>query len=192
MNEIQKHIHSVTAVLILADGSVPRFTDGMDYALFPKTLANNIAFLFSHCPTYHSLNFPEGAIPNVLRYAPRFPLDNPVVPKKKFLEVKDDPKKKKAREKMRKAVDRAEQTALETLVDLVDWLDSLEPQPTTEIATLYEVSQAIEVKTTNTLAQIDQRSAKMVEINQLTEELRKKSAVSVSPFFYLVRDSHAR
>jgi hypothetical protein len=64
-------------------------------------------------------------------------------------------------------VKRAEQKALEMLVDLFDWLDGLEPQPTTEIVELYEKSQAIESKITNTLAQVHQAAAKMAEIKEL-------------------------
>ena len=196
--EIQNHIDCVTAVFILANGSVPRSTARMDYALsalsalFPRTLANNVAFLFPKCPSYLSLNYPKDVFPNILKDAPQFLLDNPIVLQKKFLEVKEDPNKKKFRKEIQKDTRRAEQMALETLVDLFDWLDGLEPQPTTEIVTLYEMSQAIEAKITNTLAQMDQASAKMVEINHLMEVLQKKSAVSFSPFLHLVRDSYAR
>jgi hypothetical protein len=81
--EIQDHIDSVSAVLILANGSVPRITVGMDYALsalsalFPKTMANNIAFVFSNSPTYLSLNISKVFIPDILKEAPQFLLDNP-------------------------------------------------------------------------------------------------------------------
>ena len=196
--EIQNHIDSVTAILILANGSVPRLTAGMDYALsalsalFPKTLAKNIAFLFTNSPTYLSLNVSKGVIPEILRDAPQFLLDNPIALQRKFLESKDDPDKKKGRKEMQKAVKIAEQRALEMLVDLFDWLDGLEPQSTTEIVSLYEKSQAIEVKITNTLAQMDQASAQMAKINKLIEELQKKSAVSFSPYLGLLRDSYAR
>ena len=196
--QIQNHIESVTAILILLNGTVPRITVGVDYALstlsdlFPKMMAKNIAFLFSNCLTYLSLNVSNDVIPNILKSAPQFLLDNPIALQKKFLEFKDDPNKRKMRRKMQKAVKHAEQMALETLVDLFDWLDGLEPHSTTEIVALYEISQAIESKITNTLAQMDQASAKLVEINQLMEELPKKSAVSFAPFFHLVRDSYAR
>jgi len=187
--QIQNHIDSVSAVLILANGSVPRITVGMDYALsalsalFPKTLAKNIAFLFSNSPTFLSLNFSQDAIPDILKGAPQFLLDNPVALQKKFIEFKDDLNKKRVKKEMQKAVKSAEQRALETLVELFDWLDGLEPQPTTEIVALYEKSHAIESKITNTLAQMDQASAKMAEINKLIEGLQKKSAVSFSPCF---------
>ena len=182
--EIQNHIASVSAILILANGAVPRITVGMDYALaalsaiFPKTLVNNIAFLFSNVSTPLSFNFSKDAIPEILKDAPHFLIDNPVSLQKKYLELKGGMNKRKAKD-MQKAVKNAEQNALEMLVDLFDWLDGLEPQPTREIIALYEKSQAIESNITNTLAQMDQTAAKMAEIQELLKEIQKKSAVSL-------------
>ena len=195
---IQKHIDSVSAILILANGTTPRITTSTDYslsvlsALFPKSLANNIALLFSNISTYLSLNFSQDAIPSVLRSAPQFLLDNPIALQKKYLELKDDPNQKKAKKEMRDVVMRAEQRALEMLVELFDWLDGLEPQPTTEIVALYETSQAIEVKITNTLAQMDQTAGKINEINELVKELQVKAAVSLSPPLHLEFKSYLR
>jgi len=93
---------------------------------------------------------------------------------------------------MRKVVMSAEQNALEMLVELFDWLDGLEPQPTTEIVELYEMSQAIDAGITNTLAQVDQTADKINEINQLVKELQVKSAVSFSPPLRLVFKSYVR
>lgn len=194
---IQKHIASVSAVLILANGSVPRITAGMDYALsalsalFPKTLAKNIAFMFTNSPTRLSLNFSQDAIPMILKRAPQFLLDNPIALRKKYLEFKDGPNKKQAKE-MQKAVKSAEQKSLEVLVDLFDWLDSLEPQPTTEIMTLYEKSQAIEREITNALAQMEQAANKMADINELMREFQQKSAVRFLTYFHPVPKSYAR
>ena len=196
--EIQNHIDSVTAVLILANGSVPRITVGTDYALsalsalFPKSLAKNIAFLFSNSPTYLSLNFAQDAIPETLKDAPQFLLNNPLALQKKFLEFKDDPSKKKMKNDLQGDVKRAEERALEMLCDLFDWLDNLEPQPTTEIVDLYKKSHVIESKITDTLTKMDHASDQMAKINKMVEELQRKSAVSVSPHLYLVRDSYAR
>ena len=94
------------------------------------------------------------------------------------------------RKEIQEWVKNAEKRALEILVELFDWLDNLEPQPTTEIVALYEKSHDIESKITNTLAQMDQASAQMAEINKLMEELQNKSAVSLSPYLHLVRCSY--
>jgi hypothetical protein len=195
--QIQSHIASVNAVLILVNGTVPRITVGTGYALsalsalFPKTLANNIAFLFSNASTYLSLNFSQSTIPPVLRDAPQFLLDNPIALVKKYLKFKDDTNKRKRRKDLQKMVMTAERKALEMLVELFDWLDGLEPQPTTEIVALYEKSQAIEVKITNTLAQMNQAAATMAEINELMRVYQKKSAVRFLPYLHLALESYA-
>jgi hypothetical protein len=119
-------------------------------AIFPKTLANNIAFLFTNVSTPLSFNLSKGALPEVFKDAPHFFINNPIALQKKYLGLKGGISKKEVKE-MQKFVKRAEENALEMLVGLVDWLDGLEPQPTTEIITLYEKSQAIESMITNTL-----------------------------------------
>ena len=186
--EIQNHIDSVTAVLILANGSVPRISVGMDYALsalsalFPKSLAKNVAFLFTNSSTSLSLNFAQDAIPEILKDAPQFLLDNPMALQKKFRGLKDGPNKRKLANEMQKDMKNAEQRALEMLVNLFDWLDDLEPQPTTEILSLYKKS----------CAQMDQASTQMAGFKKLVDEHQKKSTVSSSSRFHLVRDSYAR
>ena len=159
--QIKNHIDSVNAVLILANGTVPRITVGTDYALstlsaiFPKTLAENIAFVFTNVSSRLSWNFSQDTVPEVLKNAPQYLLDNPIALQKKYLELKND-QDKKVRNKLHKAVKAKEQGALETLVDLFDWLDGLTPQPTTAIVTLYEKSQS---KNTKTLGETDQAVA---------------------------------
>ena len=85
-----------------------------------------------------------------------------------------------SREKeMKKSVKRAEQNALEMLVGLFDWLDGLEPQPTTEIMAISKMSEAIESKITGILIAASQRmpghlnytkDAGMEALARLTEE----------------------
>jgi len=136
---IQKHIDSVTAVLILANGTVPHITVGTDYALsalsaiLPKSLAKNISFMFTHVPSPLSWNFPKDAIPEVFRSVEPFLFDNPVAFQKKYLDLKDDLARKKVTAVMRREVQASEEKALGVLVKLFDWLDSLRSQPTTEI-----------------------------------------------------------
>ena len=182
--EIQNHLNVVSAVLILANGSIPRISVSMDYvlstlpALFPKSLASNIAFLFSNVPNRISLNFPDDAIPEALKHAPRFLLDNLIALQKQYLKQRGHMNKREAKQ-TRELVKRTEQDALKMLVEIFDWLGGLEPQPTTEIIALYEKSQDIESKITSTLAQMGQAAIKMAEIKKLMENLRNGSAVSL-------------
>src|SRR5258706_14775901 len=124
--EIQNRLDAVNAVLILANGSVPRITASMDYALtaffalFPKRLANNIAFLLTSVPTAVSLNLPDDVIPEVLKHAPKFLIDNPIALQKNYLMLRDrvdERTVKRIKESMKRA-ELAEQDALEMLVEL--------------------------------------------------------------------------
>ncbi len=140
-------------------------------------MANNIAFLFSDVPTPLSINFPDGTIPNVLKHAPKFYIDNPIVLQRQYLKQNGRLNQRRKKE-IKDSVKRAEENALETSVKLFDWLDGLEPQPTTEIIATYKKSEDIESRITSTLAQMGQAATTMAEIRNLMEDLRKKSTVS--------------
>jgi len=87
-----------------------------------------------------------------------------------------------------KIVKDREQGALEMLVVLFNWMDGLKPQPATEITSLYEVHQNIEVKTTSILYQ----RTREVDIDRLTIALKRYSAVSLSLCSHPALDSYAR
>ena len=183
--EIQKQIDSVTAVLIFADGTVPRLTVGTDYALstlsaiFPKSLAENIAFILTNVPSPLYFNFSPDTIPDVFREAEQLLLDNPVALQKKYLGMKGHSNREML--KIRKTMQAGEETALGVLVELFDWLDGLMSQPTTEIVYLYNMSQSIEAAIANSLAQMDQAATRKAEIDKLIVALTNNSEVSFSP-----------
>ena len=184
--QIKKHIDSITAVLILSNGTIERITAGTDYALstlsaiLPKSLTSNIAFMFTNVASPLAWNVSQDIVPRVLKDAPQFFLDNPISLQRKYLNLKDRPNMKKAEKYMGNHLKAGEQRALEMLVQLFDWLDDRKPQPTTEIVDLYEINQAIEAAITSTLALIDQGSAKKVEINKPMADLKRSSNVSPS------------
>ena len=76
-------------------------------------------------------NFSEDTLPVELRAVEMFLIDNPIARQKQYLVLKSDKNRKKLRMSMRKAVLAGEERALEVLVNLFDWLDGLESQPTT-------------------------------------------------------------
>ena len=129
--QIQSHTDSVTAVLVLANGTVPRVNVSTAYALstlasiFPKPLASKIAFMFTNVLSPLHWNFSGDTIPEVLEDAPHFLLSNPIALQKKYLKLKDDQNMKKEREYLCQEVKAAERVALEMLVDLFDWLNGL-------------------------------------------------------------------
>jgi hypothetical protein len=131
--QIEEYIDSISAVLVVVNGSIPRVTVGTDYALstlstiFPKTLSNNIAFVLTNVPNSLYRNFPSDALPDTLANAPQFLIDNPIVLQRTYLRCKDVPYIEKIN--FRDMVTVREQNALEMLVELFDWLDGLELYP---------------------------------------------------------------
>ncbi|PBK60448.1 hypothetical protein ARMSODRAFT_966036 [Armillaria solidipes] len=176
---IQDSIDVVNAVLILANGTVPRLTVGTDYALstlsaiFPCTLAENIGFLFTNVSSPLSWNFDPSSLPSVLQGNTQFLLDNPVAMQKKYRQhMKTNSRiPDKTKKQFRQAVLAGEQKALEMLVEMFDWLDGLNAQPTTDIMSLYDQSQKIETEIANTLAIMRQAAKTDKELDDVQRQL---------------------
>ena len=100
--------------------------------IFPSTLANNVAFMFTNISSPLSWNFCQDTVPDVLKGARRFEIDNPFALQRRYLKPKDDQKVKIEETRMREEVNTGEKNGLEVLVDLFDWLDGLEPQQITK------------------------------------------------------------
>ncbi|KAF8320491.1 hypothetical protein DL93DRAFT_2052832, partial [Clavulina sp. PMI_390] len=175
--QIENHVTSVNAVIVLANGTIPRITTSTDYALttlsalFPKTLATNIAFLFTNVSNPLAWNFSQDGVPEALEDAPQYLFDNPVARQKKYDELKQQPKNKKILSDLKKLVYAGEQAALETLGEIFDWLDGLTPQPVSSIIDLYEKSQQIEQQISNTLARMDQAAKKKNEVAEIMSSI---------------------
>ena len=179
MTCITQHVDSVSAVLILVDGRL-RTAVNMDYtlstlsALIPKVLVNNTAIMFTHVwgPSLH-----RSMVPRVLKSGPIFQVNNPITLSYKF------------------SIERRgrfhEQRALETLVELFDWMGGLEPRPATEIVRHYEQYQNIEAKVINILNQRAREVHMRAEIDRLMITLKKHLAVSLPPCLHLALESYA-
>ena len=116
-------------------------------------MANNIAFVLTNVSNPLNQNFSADTLPDVLKDAPQFLLDNPIPLQRKYLRLKDVPEMKERRAEMHETVKTGEENALEMLVAVFNWLGSLERQSTTDIECLYEKSQNIVINITDALAQ---------------------------------------
>ena len=96
--------------------------------IFPNTLANNVAFMFTNVSNPLNWNFCQDTVPSVLKGARQFKIDNPFALQQKYLKLKYNPKMKQKASKMLEEVKSGELNALGMLVDLFDWLDGLQPQ----------------------------------------------------------------
>jgi len=138
--------------------------------IFPKTLVNNIAFVFTNVQGSRTRDVCQENIPGALKSSPVFFLDNPTVQQPTYVGTK--------------IVKGREQGTLEILVEFFNWMDGLEPQPVTGITSFYEVYRSIEAKTT--------QKTREVEIDRLTNALKKYSAVSLSLCSHLAFESYTR
>ncbi|KAF8833638.1 hypothetical protein BDN67DRAFT_976509 [Paxillus ammoniavirescens] len=180
---IQENITTVDAVIILANGTLPRLGVATDYALttlsgiFPAILANNIGFIFTNVSSPLSWNFDESSIPEALSQSPLFLLDNPVAMHKKYLHEEQKMKSKGTPRKshsllnsLKRSVEDGHERALAEFVQIFDWVDSVSPQPTKDILSLYERSQQIEKKISDALATMDQMASKKAALVRIQKE----------------------
>ena len=169
MRYIERHVEYLNAVLFLGVEHSPvrtEYTFSTLFAIFPKILVNNIAFISTSPPGAPAGTSCREKVPEALKSSPVFTLYNPIASAQRI-------------EKTR------ERRALNRLVELFDWLDDREPQPAKEIVSLYEKYQ-------NIAAILDQR-AREVEIDRLMTRLKRYSAVSLpSHCLPLTLESYAR
>lgn len=184
---IKDQIVTVNAVLILANGTVPRLGAATDYALsslsaiFPRTLVDNIAIMFTNVSSPLSWNFDQKSLPEVLHNAEQFLLDNPMALQRKYNEMKGKKHPRSFLNQRRDEVARGEAKALDMLADVFDWLDQREAQPTKDILELYEQSQEIEKSIQNALARMEQANKKKTELEKFQRDIDKAKLVSFRP-----------
>ncbi|KAF9255389.1 hypothetical protein L218DRAFT_937744 [Marasmius fiardii PR-910] len=179
---IQDHVSVVNAVLILANGTLPRLGVATDYALstltaiFPRTLVDNIGFVFTNVPNALAWNFTQDALPSKLQHVGQFLIDNPVAVQRKYQELEAKKQPKRVLKTLLADVKEAERKAIEVVADLIDWVDQRPPQPTKDIITLYEQSQSIEKNMVNAFAQLQQAGEKKRELEELKKRLEKANS----------------
>ncbi len=178
---IKENISTVNAVIILANGTVPRLGVATDYALstlssiFPRTLADNIGILFTNVSSPLSWNFDQNSLPDVLRGHDdnQWLMDNPLAMWNKYLQIRAQSNiSRKVLSGLLGAVKDGHQKALQEVGSIFDWLDGLKPQPTNEIMNLYEQSQQINRDIENAMSRATQISVKknrVAELKQLAD-----------------------
>ncbi|KAJ6506106.1 hypothetical protein DFH09DRAFT_1289125 [Mycena vulgaris] len=175
--EIKEQVTAVHAVLILANGTLPRLSVSTEYALttlssiFPKSLADNISLVFTMCSNPLNINFTDDAVPPSLAIAPQLYIDNPLSLRHKFREMRANGQHKGQLRAASDHVKTSEGAALQTMVRFFDWLDDLKPQPTTDILDLFNKSQTIQQQIGDTVSQMTQAQDKSEEIKKLIRQI---------------------
>ncbi|KZT33515.1 hypothetical protein SISSUDRAFT_992946 [Sistotremastrum suecicum HHB10207 ss-3] len=179
---IQAHMPFVNAVLILANGTLPRLGVATDYTLsvlssiFPRSLASNIAFMFTNVSTPLAWNFDKNSLPKVLAEAPQYSLDNPVAMQQRLLQIKKEGKADaKILRRLTTSVATSHNDALDAFVDFFNWAADCKPQPTNEIVSLCQKSEAIEMRLHEAMSKILRRSELKKRLTRMISDLENKT-----------------
>ncbi|KAJ1304174.1 hypothetical protein OPQ81_008574 [Rhizoctonia solani] len=148
---IQEFITTIDAVIIMANGTTERMLAATNYTLstltsmFPHSIINNIGFIFTHCELL-TKNLDMGALPEELRGARNWTLENPLAFNKNYQREKDAGGNEALLEEGRQRLLTIYKNTVETLNDWLNWVDERDPQPTNEINRLYQTLVEIESK----------------------------------------------
>jgi AIG1 family len=189
---IKAQVQTLDGVIIMANGTLERVGPGVEYALhtlstmFPRSIVNNIGFMFTNVPDALSFNFQSNTLPEELRNAERWTIQNPVAQFVKYQEAKSNNSRRRQSEPQLRALQRLLHSnfaiTMETLNCFFVWLDERKAQPTNTIVQLYEMTTKIEAAISNVLAQIDQREQQRIDLQRLQANLDKSNLVSLTDF----------
>ncbi|KAF8326954.1 hypothetical protein F5887DRAFT_968193 [Amanita rubescens] len=184
---IQESVTSVNAVIILTNGTVKRLTVTTDYALstlssmFPRTLAYNIGIMFTCAVGRLRCHFRSQSLPEALRgiKGNQFILDNPVAMWQRLNEISEDGDVEgedggvgNDLEEFESEIEECHKKALKELGLFFDWLDTLTPQPTKDILTVYERYLDIDRDIDNVLSHASQIMEQKAELTRLEESAK--------------------
>lgn len=171
---VQQGVPSVDAVLVLANGTNPRLGVATDYALttltsiLPRDLLPNLAILFTNVSSPLSWNFEPESLPDCLRNSEQFLLDNPVALAKKLTQIESDPRtKRNVLRSLRQGIGESHTKALSVLAEMLDWINTREPQPTENVPVLNDL-----------FCKLDQRITDAVRLSEEVKEEKQKLSVA--------------
>ncbi|KAJ3764868.1 hypothetical protein FB446DRAFT_761032 [Lentinula raphanica] len=175
-NAIKKHFETIDAVIILANGTNARLGAATEYALttisgmFPYSIIDNIAFIFTMVSDPTMFNFDQSSLPAQFKNANVWSINNPFAQWQKYQEivsqepctVEDD-----ILEEMKDSVNRSYKKARKTLSEILQFLDKCQVQPTKDIYNLHIMAMELEAGILNVIALIDQMESMRNELQKL-------------------------
>ncbi|CCO35030.1 hypothetical protein BN14_09143 [Rhizoctonia solani AG-1 IB] len=148
---IQEFVITIDAVLIMANGTTERMPAATNYALgtltslFPYSIVDNIAFIFTHCDSF-TRNLDMASLPEALRVSNRWTLENPLAYHKNYQREVNAGGSESTLKEGRERLESIYKKTLLTLNQWLIWVDARCPQPTHEINRLYQTMVDIEAQ----------------------------------------------
>jgi GTPase SAR1 family protein len=181
---IRDTIPSIDGILILANGTTERLQAATDYAIttlasiFPRSIADNIAIVFTMVANPMSFNFQLESLPESLGKSEQYTLDNPIALMKRYREFEQKPAHGKQLPRLLKMVKDAHNEAVDIFADFFDWLDKRTVQPTAAIVELYDKVCTIERSIQNALARMSIISEKKRDVESIRSQMSKSTQVN--------------
>jgi energy-coupling factor transporter ATP-binding protein EcfA2 len=180
---IDEQVKTIDSVVVLANGTQERLSVATEYALsaigsmFPRSIAGNISFIFTHVPDPLSMNFCSSSLPPAFISCNMWTIQNPIAQYVKYNEYIAANTPQTQREHLWNILVHNYDQTVCTRTAFLKWVDSCKPQPTKAIQELFDMSMAIESKLMNVFARISQQEGRRAELNRLRAELRTSHLV---------------
>ncbi|KAF8604810.1 hypothetical protein BDV93DRAFT_605735 [Ceratobasidium sp. AG-I] len=182
-NGIRDFIESIDAVLIVANGTVPRLGAATNYTLsvissiFPYSIIDNICFVFTNSDLC-SLNFQMDDLQPELRGSKWWAIQNPLPLHKSYKTKVENRAPACVLETWSNKLKGRYQETVQTLNGWLAWLDERKVQPTKDINDLYQTSIRIESHIEAALSALtrlheDRQRWKQIESDLKDAETRK-------------------
>lgn len=155
---IQQETETIDSVIILANGTQERLGVATQYALtvisamFPHSIIDNIAFVFTMVSNPFQFNFQRSALQPELRDAKIWAIENPLAQWVKFNDY--DTHDEYLLQDMRDTLSASYKKALRAINDFFQWHDTRATQPVRAISDLYTMTTGIEASIANVLARL--------------------------------------
>ena len=189
--KIKDKLKVIDAVIILANGTQERLGITTNYALeniaamFPRSLINNIGFVFTNVSDPMNFNFQLSSLPKELQNVKHWLFQNPLALWNKYKKGQDAGIFSDAElKKMRRRVDDSYDNGLEVLNGFLAWIDERSVQPTESIKDLYIKLNSIDTEITNVMSRIDAAEKQRRSIQDLQHKIEHDDQVGKKPFSF--------
>ncbi|KAJ3714039.1 hypothetical protein C8R42DRAFT_726546 [Lentinula raphanica] len=179
-NAIKTHFEVVDAVIILANGTQARLGAATEYTLktisnmFPNSIVDNIAFVFTMVSTPASFNFDKNSLPTELVNSRIWGIDNPFAQWMKYRKmlVQEPPATEEALDEMSESAHRGYVKVLRMLSQFFQWLEKCKVQATKSIYELYLMSMDIEIQISGVISRMSQTEDRRTKLKKLQDDFQ--------------------
>ncbi|CAE6489203.1 unnamed protein product [Rhizoctonia solani] len=175
---VKERITTIDGIMIVANGRLERLTAATGYTwetlatLFPRSIKDNIGFLFTNVDAPDKLLLQKTSLPLELQTARHWCLDNPLSRHRNYLDrIHDLTESDKQRSRLVKRLEEDYEDTVESLDDWLEWLDKRESMPTTAIIELYQKSTEIESRLFGTTLSLENLSRLRKELQCMVSDL---------------------